>query len=45
MQTLFFIQLLSYLNMSEQDLCFDSKEFIDRERNAANLYDQRESLG
>ena len=32
-------------NLSEQDTCFDSKELIDRERNAVDLYDQRDSKG
>ena len=32
-------------NLSEQDICFDSKDLIDRERNAVNLYDQRDSKG
>jgi hypothetical protein len=32
-------------NLSEQDLCFDSKDLIHRERNAADLYDQRDSKG
>ena len=29
-------------NLSEQDACFDSKDLIDRERNALDLYDQRD---
>ena len=32
-------------NLSEQDICFDSKDLIDRERNAVDLYDQRDSKG
>ena len=32
-------------NLSEQDICFDSKDFIDQERNAVDLYDQRDSKG
>ena len=32
-------------NLSEQDTCFDSKDLIDRERNAVDLYDQRDSKG
>ena len=31
--------------MSEQDICFDNKDLIDRERNAVDLYDQRDSKG
>ena len=32
-------------NLSEQDTCFDSKDLIDRERNAVDLYDQCDSKG
>ena len=32
-------------NLSEQDTCFDSKDLIDRERNAVDLYDQPDSKG
>ena len=32
-------------NLSEQDSCFNSKDLIDRERNALDLYDQRDSKG
>ena len=32
-------------NLSEQDTCFDSKDLIERERNAVDLYDQRDSKG
>jgi hypothetical protein len=32
-------------NLSDQDICSDSKELIDRERNAVDLYDQRDSKG
>ena len=32
-------------NLSEQDTCFGSKDLIDRERNAVDLYDQRDSKG
>ena len=32
-------------NLSEQDICFDSKDLIRRERNVADLYDQRDSKG
>ena len=32
-------------NLSEQDICFNSKDLIDRERNAVDLYDQRDSKG
>ena len=32
-------------NLSEQDTCFDSKDLIDRERNAVYLYDQPDSKG
>ena len=32
-------------NLSERDICFDSKDWIDRERNAVDLYDQRDSKG
>ena len=32
-------------NLSEQDTCFDSKDLIGRERNAVDLYDQRDSRG
>ncbi len=32
-------------NLSKQDICFDSKDLIHRERNAVDLYDQRESKG
>ena len=34
-------------NLSEQDICFDSKDLIDREleRNAVDLYDQSDSKG
>ena len=32
-------------NLSEQDTCFDSKDLIDRERNAVDHYDQRDSKG
>ena len=30
-------------NLSEQDTCFGSKDLIDRERKAVDLYDQRDS--
>ena len=32
-------------NLSENDVCFDSKDLIDREMNAVDLYDQRDSKG
>ena len=32
-------------NLSEQDTCFDSTDSIDRERNAVDQYDQRDSKG
>ncbi len=32
-------------NLSDQDTCSDSKDLIDSERNAADLYDQRDSKG
>ena len=32
-------------NLSEQDTCFGSKDLIDRERNAVDLYDQCDSKG
>ena len=32
-------------NLSKQDICFDSKDLISRERNAVDLYDQRDSKG
>ena len=32
-------------NLSEQETCFDSKDLIDRERNAVDHYDQRDSKG
>ena len=32
-------------NLSEQDICFDSKDLIHRERNAVDLYDQHDSKG
>jgi hypothetical protein len=32
-------------NLSEQDICFDSKDLIDSERNAVDLNDQRDSKG
>ena len=32
-------------NLSEQDTCFDSKDLIDRERNAVDIYHQRDSKG
>ncbi len=32
-------------NLSEQDICFDGKDPIIRERNAVELYDQRDSKG
>ena len=32
-------------NLSEQYTCFGSKDLIDRERNAVDLYDQRNSNG
>ena len=32
-------------NLSEQDIRFDSKDLIDLERNAVDLYDQRDSKG
>ena len=32
-------------NLSEQDTCFNSKDLIDCERNAVDLYDQRDSKG
>ncbi len=35
--------ILKYL--SEQDICFNSKDLIDSERNAVDLYDQRDSKG
>ena len=28
-------------NLSEQDICFDSKDLIDQEKNAVDLYDQQ----
>jgi hypothetical protein len=31
--------------LSESDTCFDSKDLIDSERNAIDLYDQRDSKG
>ncbi len=31
--------------MSEQDICFDSKDLIDSERNAVDLNNQRDSKG
>ena len=34
-----------FQNLSEQDTCFDSKDLIDRERNAVDLHDQRDSKG
>ncbi len=30
-------------NLSKQDICFDSKDLIRKERNAVDLYDQRDS--
>ncbi len=35
----------SHQNLSEQDVCFDSKDLIDSERNAVYLDDQRDSKG
>ena len=32
-------------NLSEQDTCFSSKDLIDPERKAVDLYDQRDSKG
>ena len=32
-------------NLSEQDISFDRKDLIRRERNAVDLYDQRDSKG
>ena len=32
-------------NLSKQDICFDSKDLIRLERNAVDLYDQRDSKG
>jgi hypothetical protein len=32
-------------NLSKQDICFESKDLISRERNAVDLYDQRDSKG
>ena len=32
-------------NLSEQDTCFDSKDLIERGRNAVDLYDQCDSKG
>ncbi len=32
-------------NLSEQDICFDSKDLIDCERNVVDLSDQRDSKG
>ena len=32
-------------NLSKQDTCFGSKDLIYRERNAVDLYDQRDSKG
>ena len=32
-------------NLSEHDICFDSKDLIRRERNVVNLYHQRDSKG
>ena len=32
-------------NLSEQDKCFGSKDLIDLERNAVDIYDQRDSKG
>ncbi len=32
-------------NLSKQDICLDSKDLIRRERNAVDLYDQRDSKG
>ncbi len=32
-------------NLSDQDICSDSKDLIDSERNAVDLYDQRDSKG
>ena len=31
--------------MAQHDTCFDRKDLIDRERNAVDLYDQRDSKG
>ena len=39
------IAILQNLNLSEQDICFDRKYLIGRERNAVDLYDQRGSKG
>ena len=30
-------------NLSEQDICFDSNDLIEQERNAVDLYDQRDA--
>ena len=32
-------------NLSEQDICFDSQDLVDCERNAVDLNDQRDSKG
>ena len=32
-------------NLSEQDICFDSKDLIDQERNYVDLFDQYDSKG
>ena len=32
-------------NLSERDICLDSKDLIDSERNAVDLNDQRDSKG
>ncbi len=33
------------MNLPKQDICFDSKDLIDQESNAVDLYDQRDSKG
>jgi hypothetical protein len=32
-------------NLSEQDICFSSKDLVDHERNAVDLHDQSDSKG
>ncbi len=32
-------------NLFEQDICFNSQDLIDQERNAMDLYDQQDSKG
>ncbi len=32
-------------NLSQRDICFDSKDLIDQESNAVDRYDQRDSKG